>query len=49
MKAMLPYALPALLLEVFEEHGPDYDARFFQDLDGIKYEIVYSKPEGEVV
>ena len=34
--------------QIFEEHGPNYYAMFFKDLDGIKYEIVYNKPEGEV-
>ena len=35
--------------QIFEEHGPYYYAMFFKDLEGIKYEIVYNKPEGEVV
>lgn len=30
---------------IFPEHGPDYYALFFKDPDGIKYEIVYNKPE----
>lgn len=29
---------------IYPEHGPDYYALFFKDLDGIKYEIVYNKP-----
>ncbi len=33
---------------IFEEHGPYYDAMFFKDLEGIKYEIVFNKPESEV-
>ena len=35
--------------QIFEEHGPYYYAMFFKDLEGIKYEIVYNKLEGEVV
>ena len=34
---------------IFEEHGPYYYAMFFKDLEGIKYEIVFNKPESEVV
>ena len=30
---------------IYEEHGPDYYALFFKDPDGIKYEIVYNRPE----
>ncbi len=29
---------------VFPEHGANYYATFFKDLDGIKYEIVYNQP-----
>lgn len=28
---------------IFLEHGPDYYATFFKDLDGIKYEIVHNE------
>jgi catechol 2,3-dioxygenase-like lactoylglutathione lyase family enzyme len=28
--------------QIFLEHGPNYYATFFKDLDGIKYEIVYN-------
>ena len=35
--------------QIFEEHGPNYYAMFFKDLEGIKYEIVYNKLEGEVI
>ncbi len=34
---------------ILEEHGLYYDAMFFKDLEGIKYEIVFNKPESEVV
>ncbi|WP_342366209.1 VOC family protein [Tissierella pigra] len=30
--------------QIFLEHGPNYYATFFKDLDGIKYEIVHNKP-----
>lgn len=30
---------------IFPEHGSDYYAMFFKDLDGSKYEIVYNKPD----
>lgn len=29
---------------IFTEHGPDYYALFFKDLEGIKYEIVFNHP-----
>ena len=30
--------------QIFPEHGSNYYAIFFKDLDGIKYEIVYNHP-----
>ena len=30
--------------QIFPEHGSNYYATFFKDLDGIKYEIVYNQP-----
>lgn len=32
--------------QIFPEHGPNYYATFFKDLDGIKYEIVYNSDKG---
>lgn len=30
--------------QIFPEHGSNYYATFFKDLDGVKYEIVYNQP-----
>ena len=32
--------------QIFLEHGPNYYATFFKDLDGIKYEIVCNLDKG---